>query len=367
MTTRTEIPFLNLAQLHESLQPDLNEAIARVVASNHFICGNELEAFEKEYAAYCEAQFCVGISNGLDALVLILRAMDLGPGDEVILPANTFIATALAVSLVGAKPVLADIDEATFNIDPKEIEKRLSARTKAILPVHLYGQTADMDPILEIAKTRKLWVIEDAAQAHGAKYKGKKTGTLGHAAAFSFYPGKNLGAFGDAGAVTTQSETLAKRIATLRNYGSTQKYIHEERGGNARLDEIQAAILRVKLRTLDQYNDERGRIASIYDETLARSLLKLPKQANFAEHTWHLYVVRAQNRKKVMSDLASAGVQTLIHYPVPIHLQKAYQDLNYKIGDFPVTERLAEEIISLPIWKGLDALNCAKRIADTLR
>lgn len=368
MNAKTEIAYLNLKPLHASMRKDIDAAIAKVIDNGNFICGNELKEFEKEYAAYCESKHCVGMSNGLDALVLILRGLNIGAGDEVIVPANTFIATALAITAVGAKPVLVDIDEATFNIDPRKVELALTPRTKAFMAVHLYGLMAEMDALLDIVQKKNIFIIEDAAQAHGATYHGKKAGSLGHAAGFSFYPGKNLGALGDGGAVTTQDTKLAKRLEAMRSYGSAVKYVHTEKGVNARLDEIQAAILRVKLRTLDAYTKERQAIAGLYSRVLpAASSLILPKVPAHMEHVWHLYVVRARDRKLALQKLSAEGIQTQIHYPIPIHLQEAYRDLGYRMGDFPITEQISEEIISLPVWKGMNAEECAQRIVQCLR
>jgi dTDP-4-amino-4,6-dideoxygalactose transaminase len=343
-----KIPFLDLKQPYLELKTELDSAFQRVMNSGWFIHGAELKAFETEFADYCNVKYCIGVGNGLDALHLILRAMDIGAGDEVIVPSNTFIATWLAVSYAGATPVPVEPDEATYNIDPKRIEAAITERTKAIMPVHLYGQPADMDPILVIAARYHLNVIEDAAQAHGARYKGKRTGGLGDAAGFSYYPGKNLGAFGDGGAVTTNDPVIAERVRRLSNYGSQVKYAHDVKGFNSRLDELQAALLRVKLRHLDAWNGRRRQVADQYFQKLsAQDYLILPDVPPWAEHVWHLFVVRTPERDRLQKYLTDCGVQTLIHYPTPPHKQGAYksmQDLN-----LPIAERMSREILSLPM------------------
>lgn len=343
-----KIPFLDLKQPYLELKEELDQAYKRVMDSGWYIHGAELKAFESEFADYCNVKYCVGVGNGLDALHLILRAMDIGAGDEVIVPSNTFIATWLAVSYAGATPVPVEPDEATYNIDPKKIEAAITRKTKAIMPVHLYGQPADMDPILEIASRYRLKVIEDAAQAHGARYKGKKTGGLGDAAGFSFYPGKNLGAFGDGGAVTTNDSTLAERVRRLSNYGSQVKYAHDAKGFNSRLDELQAAFLRVKLSKLDEWNARRQSIADLYCRELAEVPdLTLPYIPKWAEPVWHLFVVRTPKRDRLQKHLANCGIQTLIHYPVPPHKQGAYIEFNSL--SLPITEQMHNEVLSLPI------------------
>jgi len=347
------IPFLDLKQPYLELKEELDCAYQRVMDSGWFIHGAELKAFESEFADYCNVKYCIGVGNGLDALHLILRAMDIGEGDEVIVPSNTFIATWLAVSYAGATPVPVEPDEATYNIDPSKIEAAITGKTKAIMPVHLYGQPAEMDPILEIASRYRLKVIEDAAQAHGARYKGKKTGGLGDAAGFSFYPGKNLGAFGDGGAVTTNDSTLAERVRRLSNYGSHVKYAHDVKGFNSRLDELQAALLRVKLRHLDEWNGRRQQIADQYLQKLsARDYLILPHVPPWAEHVWHLFVVRTSKRDPLQKYLEDQEIQTLIHYPVPPHKQGAYQELAHLF--LPVSEKLHKEVLSLPIGPVMD-------------
>jgi dTDP-4-amino-4,6-dideoxygalactose transaminase len=311
--------------------------------------GDELAAFEDEFARYCEAQHCVGVGNGLDALTLILRALDIGPGDEVIVPSMTFIATWLAVSEAGAVPVPVEPEAGGFNIDPAGVEARITPRTRAIMPVHLYGQPADMAALAEIAQRHSLALIEDAAQAHGARHGGRRVGSLGTAAGFSFYPGKNLGALGDGGAVVTSDAALADHVRRLRNYGATRKYVHEVQGVNSRLDELQAALLRVKLRHLDDWNAARRDAVSRYRKGLADAGVVLPSEAPHAESVWHLFVVRSHARDALQSHLAARGVGSVIHYPVPPHLQGAYRDGPWRQGALPLAERLAGEVLSLPM------------------
>lgn len=343
-----KIPFLDLKSSYLELKAELDDAYHRVMESGWYILGQEVEAFEHEFAAYCGVKQCIGVGNGLDALHLILRAMEIGPGDEVIVPANTYIATWLAVTYAGATPVPVEPDERTYNIDPNRIEEAITPRTRAILPVHLYGQPADMDPILEIARRHGLKVIEDAAQAHGARYNGKRTGGLGDAAGFSFYPGKNLGAFGDGGAVTTNDDLLADRIRSLRNYGSRTKYYNEVKGFNSRLDEFQAAFLRVKLHKLDEWNERRKRIAHHYLAALTDvSDLTLPHVHSWVDPIWHLFVIRTKSRDLLQTHLGEQGIQTLIHYPIPSHQQDAY--LEYNAIDLPITEKIHQEVLSIPM------------------
>jgi dTDP-4-amino-4,6-dideoxygalactose transaminase len=343
------IPFLDMKAPYAELQEEIDAAIHRVAASGWFIGGPEVEQFEAAYSAFCGVQNTVGVANGLDALHLSLLAMGVSAGDEVIVPTNTYIATWLAVSQCGATPIPAEPDETTFNIDPEEIARKITNKTKVIIPVHLYGQSADLDPILQLAKQHGIKVLEDGAQAHGATYKAKKLGGHGDAVAWSFYPGKNLGAMGDGGAVTTNDSELADKIRLLRNYGSRIKYVNEVRGYNSRLDPLQAAILTVKLRHLDDWNSRRQRIAMTYESAIVSSAIKLPKVPQWTSSAWHLYVVRTGERKRLQKYLEGRGVGTLIHYPIPPHLQKAYVDLNWREGDFPIAERMAQEVISLPI------------------
>lgn len=343
------IPFLDLKAPYLELKQELDEAIARVVSSGWFIGGTEVDQFEAEYAQYCASAYAVGVGNGLDALHLALRAMDVEPGDEVIVPSNTYIATWLAVSQCGATPVPVEADTRTYNIDPALIEAAISPRTKVILPVHLYGQPADVDPILTIARKHGLRVLEDAAQAHGARYKGRRLGAHGDAVAWSFYPGKNLGAMGDGGAVTTNDAQLADRIRVLRNYGSRVKYVNEVPGYNSRLDPLQAAILRVKLAHLDDWNARRSAVANRYQHGLTDCGFTLPHVPVWAEPVWHLYVVQHPQRDALQKALADAGVGTLIHYAIPPHQQQAYASAGWQTGAFPLAERFANRLLSLPI------------------
>jgi len=358
MNTQTkvqQIPFVDLKAQYKTIEGEINEAMAQVLQRSDFILGQDLRRFEEEFAAYCEVKHAVGIDSGTSALELALRAYKIGPGDEVITVANTFIATVLAISYTGAKPVLVDADPKTYNIDVSQIENAITERTKAIMPVHLYGQTADMDPIMEIARRRNLVVIEDACQAHGARYKGRRAGSLGHAAAFSFYPGKNLGAYGDGGMVVTDDEQVIEKLHMLRNYGQRKKYHHQMRGFNRRLDTLQAAILRVKLKYLDQANAVRWQHAKKYNHLLADYPVELPIESAYTESVYHLYVIRVKDREALAAYLGDRGVATGIHYPVPIHLHQAYEDLGYKKGDFPVSESYAEQILSLPMYPELSS------------
>jgi dTDP-4-amino-4,6-dideoxygalactose transaminase len=343
------VPFLDLAAVYRELQTEIDNAVSRSLASGYYIGGPEVEAFESEFAAYCGATRAVGVANGLDALHLALRAMDVGPGDEVIVPSNTYIATWLAVSQCGALPVPVEPDAHNYNIDPARIEAAITSRTKVVLPVHLYGQSADLDPILLIARKHGLRVLEDGAQAHGARYKGKRIGAHGDAVAWSFYPGKNLGAMGDAGAVTTNDAYLADRIRVLGNYGSKVKYVHEVQGCNSRLDPVQAAILRVKLKHLNAWNARRARVAEVYHRRLNGANLILPYVPAWAESVWHLYVVQHRQRDALQQSMAADDVDTLIHYPTPPHRQQAYAKLGMALGTYPLAEQLANCALSLPI------------------
>lgn len=344
------IPFLDLKAVNLAQREELVAAFERVLDSGWYVMGQELHGFEAEYAGYCGAAHCVGVGNGLEALVLALRALGVGPGDEVIVPANTFIATWLAASHCGAVPVPVEPDAATGNLDAARIEAALSPRTRAVMPVHLYGQPADLDPILAVARRHGLKVLEDAAQAHGARYKGRRLGAHGDAVAWSFYPGKNLGALGDGGAVTTNDAALAERLRILRNYGSQVKYHHEVIGTNSRLDELQAALLRVKLRSLDAGNRRRAAVAARYLDGLSGLPgLALPAVAPFAEPVWHLFVVRHARRDALAQHLTAAGIGTVIHYPVAPHLQPAYAPLGHARGTLPIAERLQDQVLSLPI------------------
>lgn len=343
------IPFLDLKAAYAELQEEIGAALRRVLCSGSYILGEEVACFENEYASYCDASYCVGVANGLDAIHLALRVMDVGRGDEVVVPSNTFIATWLAVSHCGATVIPIDPVPETYNIDPDRIEEALTPRTKVILPVHLYGQPADLDPILRIAEKHGLRVLEDAAQAHGARYKGRRIGAHGNAVAWSFYPGKNLGGLGDGGAVTTDDAGLAERLRVLRNYGSRVKYLNEVPGFNSRLDPIQAAVLRVKLRYLDTWNARRSRLAMGYRERLAETGLGLPYVPEWAEPAWHLFVVRARHRRALQKALAESGIETLIHYPIPPHRQPAYAATRWFEKNCGFASRLADEVLSLPI------------------
>jgi dTDP-4-amino-4,6-dideoxygalactose transaminase len=367
------VPFLDLGATYRELQAEIDPAIARVMASGYYIGGPEVEAFEGEFATYCGATQTVGVANGLDALHLVLRAMDVGPGDEVIVPSNTYIATWLAVSQCGATPVPVEPDARTYNIDPTLIEAAITPATRVILPVHLYGQPADMDPILTIARKYGLRVLEDGAQAHGACYKGQRLGTHGDAVAWSFYPGKNLGAMGDGGAVTTNDVQLADRIRVLRNYGSRVKYVNEVQGYNSRLDPLQAAILRVKLAHLDEWNARRKAIAARYTAELtfviasearqSTNPFTLPHVPAWADPVWHLYVVQHPQRDALMKHMGDAGIGTLIHYPIPPHLQQAYAPAGYVRGQFPIAEQFANRCLSLPIGPHLNEADTAAVMA----
>lgn len=360
------IAFLELAESYRELKGEIDEAIQRVLASGWYVLGAEVEAFESEWAAYCEAAFAVGVANGLDALILALQAIDVGPGDEVIVPSNTFIATWLAVSAVGARPVPVEPDTATCNIDAKAVEAAITAATKAMIPVHLYGQPADLDPMLDLARDAGLRVIEDAAQAHGARYKGRRIGAHADAVCWSFYPGKNLGAVGDGGAVTTSDPGLAERLRMLRNYGSRRKYVHEIQGRNSRLDPIQAAVLRVKLAHLDAWNLRRRQLADVYSGGLRGCSLELPIVRSWAEPVWHLYVVQSDDRDALQAHLQAARISTLIHYPVPPHMQQAYAGMGFAPDALPVARSMANRVLSLPMGPHL-ALQDAEQVVSLLR
>ena len=360
------IPFLDLERIHKPLEAEILDSIKRVVQSNRFILGEEVGQFEAEFAKYCNVDYCAAVSSGLDALHLTLRAYGIGAGDEVIVPSNTFIATALAVSYAGATPVLVEPNEFTYNIDVSLVEKKITARTKAIMVVHLYGQPADIDPLLELANKYNLKIIEDAAQAHGAVYKGHKVGSLGDAAGFSFYPGKNLGALGDAGAVCSNDEELIKRIKMFRNYGSQHKYVHEMKGFNSRMDEIQATVLRIKLKYLDVWNDKRRDIAEKYGQLLKDTNVVIPSVHPNTAPVWHLYVIRHIKRDALQQYLRIKGIETLIHYPIPIHKQLAYKEYNSLTDSYYLTQNLADSILSLPMYPGL-RMEEIKTVAEAIR
>jgi dTDP-4-amino-4,6-dideoxygalactose transaminase len=359
------IPFLDVARAYRELKSEIDEAISRVLASACFISGPEVVAFEEDFARYTGTRHCVGVANGLDALHLALRAMDVGPGDEVIVPSHTFIATWLAVTQCGATPVPVEPVDATYNLDATRIEAAVTPRTKVILPVHLYGQPADMDSILAIARRHSLRVLEDAAQAHGAGYKGQRVGGHGDAVAWSFYPGKNLGAVGDGGAVTTNDRSIAERIRALGNYGSKMKYVHEVVGFNSRLDPLQAAVLRVKLRHLEEWNERRRRIAAHYLKGLEGCGLELPRVPDFSAPVWHLFVVRHPARDTLQRRLEGAGIGTLIHYPKAPHMQEAYAKRGFAPDAFPLATRMADEVLSLPMGPHL-ALPEADKVIEAI-
>jgi dTDP-4-amino-4,6-dideoxygalactose transaminase len=360
-----KIPFLDVGRTYTELKPELDAAVQRVMDSGWYILGEEIEAFETEFSEYCGTKYCVGVANGLDALQLILRAYGIGPGDEVIVPSHTFIATWLAVTMAGAKPIPVEpLDDTSYTISPNLIEAAITPRTKAIMPVHLYGCPVEMEPIVGVAARNGLKVIEDAAQAHGARYRGRRAGSLGDAAGFSFYPGKNLGAFGDGGAITTDDPWLDARLRSLRNYGSSTKYVHDFPGLNSRLDPIQAAMLRVKLHKLEEWNARRLALAECYRKCLAGSGVSLPLIPNGRDPVFHLFVIRTGSRDRLQSGLREAGIQTHVHYPIPPHRQGAYHDMQG--FSLPVAERLADEVLSLPIGPHL-SMNEVEEVANQVR
>lgn len=346
------VPYFDLTRQYSILKPEFDAAMKNVIESGKFIMGDDVKLFEEEFAGYCSAKYGIGVNSGTDALFIGLQSMGIKSDDEVITVSYTYIATALAVSFTGAKPVFVEIDPTTYNIDPKDIEKAITKKTKAILVVHLYGHPVDMDPVLKIAQRHGLRVMEDSAQAHGAEYNGKKVGGLADISGFSFFPTKNLGAFGDGGMITTNDAQIAEKARLLRDYGRKVRDQHIIKGRNSRLDTIQAAVLRVKLKRLDNFNNSRRRIAGLYNGLLKDTKGKIvtPHEAPYAKHVYHLYVVRVKNRDAVVAKLKERGVQTLVHYPVPIHLQQAFSDLGYKRGSLPVTEKICGEIISLPMF-----------------
>lgn len=348
-----KVPFVSFLPMEKELHRELKDAFERVFARSWYIEGVEDEEFEKSFAEYIGSMHCIGVGNGLDALMLSLKALGIGPGDEVIVPSNTYIATALAVTYVGAKPVFVEPRLETFNINPELIEAAISDKTKAIMPVHLYGQPCEMDAIMEIAKRYDLKVVEDCAQAHGATYKGRKVGTFGHASGFSFYPGKNLGALGDAGAAVTDDEDIAKKIRALGNYGSDRKYHHIYKGNNSRLDELQAAFLSAKLPHLDRMNKDRQRIARLYDEGITNPNVIKPIVLDGCTHVWHIYAVRSEKRDALANHLLEHGVSTGMHYPTPVHLQRCYKDLCLSQGELPLAEEISRTELSLPMFYGM--------------
>ncbi len=345
------IAFLDLKRQYKGIKKEINVAIRRVINRQYFILGEELKGFEEKFSKYLKIKYTVGVNSGTDGLIIALRALGVGKSDEVITPANSFIATTLAITEVGATPVFIDADISTFQVDVTQIESKITNKTKAILPVHLYGAPCEITKIVSIAKKHKLYVVEDACQSHGATFNKKMTGTFGDISVFSFYPGKNLGAYGDGGAICTNNRQIYEKLLKLRNYGQSKKYYHDEIGLNSRLDEIQAAILQVKLKHLNSWNNHRNKIAKKYNANISN--INSQKIIKGGKSNYHLFVIRTKNRDKVIKFLSDNGINTLIHYPVPIHLQKCYKYLNYTVGNFPVTEKLASEIISLPIYSEL--------------
>lgn len=348
-----KVPFVDLHTIHRALEPELVAVFTRVLHSGAFVLGPEVAAFESEFAEYVGTPHCIAVTNGTAALQLTLAALGVGPGDEVVTVAHTFIATAEAISAVGARPVFVDIDAQSYTMDPSLLEAAITDRTRAIIPVHIYGQTADMDPILRIADRHGIPVIEDACQAHGARYKGRPAGSMGKAGCFSFYPGKNLGACGEGGAITTHDPELARQIAMWRDHGSKRKYVHQFPGLNLRMEGVQGGILSVKLRHLDSWNEQRRSLADAYAEVLAGSCFLLPHPMDYARHVYHLYVIQTNERDAVREHLQESGIETGLHYPIPLHLQEAYASLGYVRGDFPVTEEAASRILSLPMFPGM--------------
>jgi dTDP-4-amino-4,6-dideoxygalactose transaminase len=349
------IKFVDLNRQYASIAPEINEAIQRVLDRADFVLGTEVERFEEEFADYCEAAYAVGLDSGASALELGLQALGVGPGDDVLVPVNTFFASAAAIAHVGARPVFVDVDPITYTIDVSQAASLITPRTKAIMPVHLYGQPAGMQPIMQLAQQHGLWVVEDACQAHGARYNGQRVGAIGHVGAFSFYPGKNLGAYGDGGALVTNDAALADQVRVLRNCGQREKYVHIAMGGNHRLDTLQAAVLRVKLRYLDIWNAMRRNWAAHYDQLLASYELIRPLMSINVEHVFHLYVVQVESRDAIQTFLGSKGIATGVHYPLPLHLQPAFANLDYHLGDFPMAEQSAPRLLSLPMFAELTA------------
>lgn len=360
-----KIPTINLKMQYHSIKKEIDKAINNVLESGYFILGENVKIFEKEFADYCNTKYAIGVASGTDALHIALLALGIGNGDEVITTSLSAIATALTISFTGAKPVFVDIDPETYNIDANKIEEKITNKTRAIIPVHLYGQPAEMEKIKKIADAHGLFVIEDVAQAHGAEFKGKRVGSIGNVGCFSFYPTKNLGAYGDGGMIVTNDEKIAEKVRLLRDYGQKIRYHHLIKGFNSRLDEIQAAILRVKLKKLDEWNNIRRKNAKQYNELLKESGVILPVEKPYAKHIYHQYVIRTNQRDKLQEWLRSKGILTDVHYPIPIHLQNAYKELGYKRGDLPVTEKYVDEILSLPMYPELKREDI-KKIADMI-
>jgi dTDP-4-amino-4,6-dideoxygalactose transaminase len=348
-----KVNFVDLKAQYQTIKPEIDAAIQGVISNTAFVLGKAVFDFEEKFARYCDTKYSLGINSGTSALIMAMKALGIGEGDEVITTTNTFIATAEAISYAGARPVLVDIEDESYNMDPGKLDEAITKKTKAIIPVHLYGQPADMDPILQIAKNKGIFVIEDACQAHGAEYKGRKAGSLGMVGCFSFYPGKNLGAYGEGGGVTTDDDQIAQKVKMLRDHGSPKKFYHEFIGNNCRLEGIQGAVLGVKLNHLDGWNDLRRKNADLYRKYLEGTEVKVPQEMPYAKHVYHVFCVRVKDRQKLMDFLKEKGVFTNIHYPIPIHLQKAYSFLGYNKGDFPVTEGSMDEILSLPMFAEL--------------
>lgn len=361
-----QIPFVDLKAQYKSIKKEINPVVLNIISSTQYILGEDTSLFEKEFANFHKTRYAVGVDNGSSALELGMRALNIGPGDEVITPANSFIASSSSISFTGATPVLVDCEESTYNIDASKIEAKINKKTKAIMPVHLYGQAANITAIRDIATKHNLDIIEDACQAHGSSFRNKMVGNFGSFAAFSFYPGKNLGAYGDAGAILTNNKYLAQKVSQMRNYGQKIKYVHNQIAWNRRLDNLQAAILRVKLRHLKSWNKKRQENARLYNNMLKDTPVITPTVLKDAQHVYHLYVIRSKKRDQLSSFLNSRGVATGMHYPIPIHLQEAYKNLGHKRGDFPVTERLSQEILSLPMFPELTRIQI-KYIADTIK
>jgi dTDP-4-amino-4,6-dideoxygalactose transaminase len=361
-----KVPFVDLKSLHSEIKDDLSEVFDRVLDNSTFVLGPEVQRFEQEFAAYCGTEHCVAVNTGTAAIHLALASLGIGPGDEVITVPHTFIATAEAITAVGARPVFIDIDPVSFTMDASLMEPAITSKTRAIIPVDLYGQVANMDPILEIANRHGIPVVEDACQAHGAEYKGRKAGSFGAAGCFSFYPGKNLGACGEGGAVTTDDADLAQRIRLWRDHGSSKRYEHIFPGLNMRMEGIQGGILSVKLKYLDRWNDQRRQAAIAYDKALADTDIEVPTEMDYGRHVYHLYVIQADNRDALRQQLSDAGIESGLHYPIPLHLQEAYRFLEYKQGDFPVTERVKSRILSLPMYPGIHS-EAVEQVASELR
>jgi dTDP-4-amino-4,6-dideoxygalactose transaminase len=360
------IPFLDLRAQYQSIKSEIDETVLRVLDSSQFVLGQEVEAFEKEFADYCHAKHAIGVNSGTSALHLALLAAGIGQGDEVITVPFTFVATVAAIVYAGARPVFVDVEPRSFTMSVDQIEDSITNKTKAILPVHLYGQAADMDPILEIARRHGLVVIEDAAQAHGAEYKSKRVGALGDIGCFSFYPGKNLGAYGEGGAITTNNSAYARTIQVLRDWGQESRYHHILKGFNYRMDALQGAILRVKLRQLERWNDSRREHAKVYAQLLANSEVLTPAIMPSNSHVWHIYAIRSKQRDELQRALQNRGIQTGIHYPIPVHLQKSHADLGFRLGDFPCSEQVAREVLSLPMFPDLE-MQTLNEIAEGIK